>query len=47
MQADIRICGMQNLQHSGECVHHIFMASHSEVHWMAYNEHGELCTLYQ
>lgn len=46
-ETDMRICGMQSVQHSGECARHIFMANHSEVQWMAYNEHGELCTLYQ
>lgn len=39
--------GMQNTQLSGECACHIFMANHSEVQWMAYKEHAELCTLYQ
>lgn len=46
MKTDKKICGMHNVQYSGECAHHIFMANHFEVQWMAYSEHGELCTLY-
>lgn len=47
METNMRICGMQNIQHSGECAHRVFMANHSEVQWIACNEHRELCTLYQ
>lgn len=35
METDMRICGVQSVQHSGECARHIFMPNHPEVQWMA------------
>lgn len=47
MWTDMKNGGMQNSRLSRERACQIFMANHSEVQWMAYKEHAELCTLYR